>query len=86
MYPLSKEGHPTAREDDDCERHGGRGLGKDGTVNQREPPLNVVRSNKPKTLTGLSQKARGRVEEFSYLSTQTKTPPAKRRDLTHPLG
>jgi hypothetical protein len=55
-------------------------------VNSGEPLLNVVRSNKPKTLIGLSQKARGPVAEVSYLSTQTKGPPAKRRDLTHPLG
>ena len=28
----------------------------------REPLINVVRTNKPKTLTGLSQKARGQVQ------------------------
>lgn len=85
MYPLSKGGHPTARQDDDCKRHGGRGLGKDGRANESELLLNVVRSSKPKTLTGLSQKACGPVTEFFYLSTQTKRPPAKRRDLTHLL-
>jgi hypothetical protein len=86
MYPLFQGGHPTAREDDDCKRHGGRGLGKDGKVNESEPLLNVVRSSKPKTLIGLSQKACGRVAEFFYLATQTKRPPAERRDLTHLLG
>jgi len=34
-------------------------------VNTREPPINVVRTNKPKALTGLSQKARGPVWELS---------------------
>ena len=30
-------------------------------VNKREPLINVVRTDKPKTLTGLSQKARDQV-------------------------
>jgi hypothetical protein len=34
-------------------------------VNTREPPINVVRTTKPKALTGLSQKARGPVWELS---------------------
>jgi hypothetical protein len=34
-------------------------------VNIREPLINVVRTNKPKALTGLSQKACGPVWELS---------------------
>ena len=48
------------RNTDDRERHRGRELAWNGRVNEREPLINVVRSDKPKTLTGLSQKARGR--------------------------
>ncbi len=54
-----------------------------GTVNPGEPLLNVVRRNKPKTLTGLSQKACGPAEEFPSLLSQTPAPPANRRDLPH---
>jgi hypothetical protein len=45
----------------DCERQRGRELVWNGTVNTREPLINVVRTSKPKTLTGLGQKARGQV-------------------------
>jgi hypothetical protein len=40
-----------------------------GRVNRREPLINVVRTNKPKTLTGLSQKGTWhgvRASLFSY--------------------
>jgi hypothetical protein len=55
----------------------------DGMVNTHELPINVVRTNKPKMLTGLSQKARGLVWEFSLLPSQTRRPPADRQDLPH---
>jgi hypothetical protein len=55
----------------------------DGMVNIRELLINVVRTNKPKMLTGLSQKARGPVGELPLLPSQTRWPSADRQDLTH---
>jgi hypothetical protein len=55
-------------------------------VNPGEPLLNVVNRNKPKTLKGLSQKARGQDRGLLPLPTQTPAPPADRRDLQHPVG
>lgn len=52
----------------------------DGKVNEGELLLNVVISDKPKTLTGLSQKARGQAERFFDSLTQTKH--HRRRDST----
>jgi len=40
----------------DCEPHGGRELGWDDMANGSELLINVVRTNKPKGLTGLAQK------------------------------
>ena len=57
------------RNTEDCERQRGRELAWNGTVNEREPLINVVRTNKPKTLTGLSQKARG--QEYGIPSFPT---------------
>jgi len=54
-------------------------------VNIGEPLLNVVKGDKPKTLKGLSQKARGQARGLSHPPTQTARPPADRRDLQHPL-
>ena len=42
----------------------------DGTVNRCESLLNVVNADKPKRLTGLSQKARGQVQKLSNLLSQ----------------
>ena len=53
-------------------------------VNTREPLLNVVNRNKPKTLRGLRQQARGPAQELSPLLAQTPAPPANRRDLQPP--
>jgi hypothetical protein len=53
-------------------------------VNTGEPLINVVNRNKPKTLRGLRQKARGPAQEFSPLLAQTAAPPADRRDLQPP--
>jgi len=55
-------------------------------VNTCEPLLNVVKGTKPKTLRGLSQKARGQARGLPHLPTQIPAPPADRRDLQHPLG
>lgn len=45
----------------------------DGKANESELLINVVKSDKPKTLIGLSQKASGQVERFSASLTQTKS-------------
>jgi len=50
----------------DCEPHGGREQGWDDMANARELPINVVRTNKPKGLTGLAQKGGGQVETLPY--------------------
>ena len=42
----------------------------DGTVNICELLINVVNMNKPKTLIGLGQKARGQVQELVSFLTQ----------------
>ena len=60
------------------------GARRDGLVNPGEPLINVVRSSKPKMLTGLSQKAHGPVGGLSHSPSQTAAPSAKRRDLNHP--
>ncbi len=57
----------------------------DGMENASEPLINVVRTNKPKTLIGLSQKACGWNRCFSLHLSQTRQPPADRRLLTHPM-
>jgi len=44
--------------DDNCKRHGGWGARLDGKVNVSEQPINAVNCNRPKTLIGLSQKAK----------------------------
>jgi len=67
---LTYTGGPrTVRNKDDCQRHGGRELAWNGRVKSGEPLINVVRTNKPKALRGLSQNGmwRGvRVSLFSY--------------------
>ncbi len=55
-------------------------------VNSGEPLLNVVTSNKPKVLIGLSQKARGQELVLKIHQSQMVVPPAKRRNLSHPRG
>jgi hypothetical protein len=58
---------------DDCERHGGRELALDGMVNICELLINVVRTNKLKTLTSLNQKVCGEVCELPLSRTVDKT-------------
>ena len=58
----------------------------DGMEKVTEPLLNVVRTNKPKTLTGLSQKARGWNRCFPFRLSQTRQPPADKRLLTHSMA
>ena len=52
----------------------------DGRVNRCELSINVVRIDKPKTLIGLSQKARGQVQELATFLTQMSS--HRRRDST----
>ena len=58
----------------------------DGMENAGEPLIHVVRTNKPKTLRGLSQKACGGHRRFPFLLSQPLAPPADRRLLTHPMA
>jgi len=46
-------------------------------VNSGEPLLNVVRSNKPEVLTGLSQKARGQALVLKIQQSQMMYPRRK---------
>lgn len=61
-------------------------LGSGDMANRCEPLLNVVISNKPKTLTGLNQTVWGRVCGLQFPVAQLLTPPADRRSLRHPRG
>ena len=45
--------------------------------------INAVRVNRPKMLTGLDQKVRGRVEMLACHFTRSMIPPANRQTLTH---
>jgi hypothetical protein len=47
--------------------------------------INVVIINKPKVLTGLSQKARGMDGTLPFRSAQPMIPPADRQILSHPV-
>jgi hypothetical protein len=71
------------RNTDDCKRQCGRELALNGRVNRGEPLINVVRTNKPKTLRGLSQKGKWLGVRVSSSLTVDATPPANRRDLPH---
>jgi hypothetical protein len=46
--------------------------------------INVVMHNKPKVMTGLNQKVRGKDQKLPILLTQTTRPSAERQSLTHP--
>jgi hypothetical protein len=56
----------------------------DGMANSGELPINVVRTSKPKALTGLNQKVSG--QELGFLSSPAVAvePPANRQSLNHP--
>ena len=58
----------------------------DGMEKVSEPLINVVKTNKPKALIGLSQKARGGDRCSLLHLSQTTLPPAKKRLLTHPMA
>jgi len=63
---------------------GGSGVRLGGTVNICELPINVVRSNEPKMLTGSAQKGRGRAASSIPGAARTEKPPANRQNLTRP--
>lgn len=65
---ILQDGLGTATNRDDCQRHGGRELALDGTVNLGELLINVVRTDKLKALTSLNQKVRGEVCRVSLFS------------------
>jgi hypothetical protein len=56
----------------------------DGMVNRRELSINVVMSNKPKMLTGLSQKALERVQGLDNTLSWTSNAPGEQR-APHPF-
>ena len=86
MKPSPK-GERRTREGTTCLQASLRvGARVDGMEKVTEPLLNVVRTNKPKTLLGLSQKARGWHRCFPFHLSQTLSPPAEKRLLTHPMA
>lgn len=64
MSPHPMGGNQIVRSGCDCQHQGGRELGLSGLTNTCESLINVVTKNKPKMLTGLGQKARGREQGF----------------------
>ena len=62
----------------DCEPHGGRELGWDDMANTSELLINVVRTNKPKGLTGLAQKGMWPGGDAPVSSPADVVPPANR--------
>ena len=52
-----QDGNQIVRSGCDCQHQSGRELELDGMANKCESLINVVTNNKPKVLTGLSQKA-----------------------------
>jgi len=58
----------------------------DGMVNIRELSINVVMSNKPKMLTGLSQKALERVQGLDNTLSWTRNAPGGERAPTPSLS
>lgn len=58
---------------------------KDDTDNISELLINVVNDDKPKTLRGLNQMARGMDKAFRFRFTQPSIPPANRQILSHPV-
>src|SRR5271157_2486166 len=53
----------------------------DGMANPSELLINVVRSNKPKALTGLNQKVVARYRGVSHPLSSSSEPPAERQSL-----
>jgi hypothetical protein len=78
-----KDGNPIARSGCDCQHQSGRELESDGMVNKCESLINVVTYNKPKMLTGLSQKASSQEQELCFLLSQTMC--YRRRGETYPI-
>jgi len=66
-----------------CQHYSGTELGLSGRVIKRKSPINVVRHDKPKVLTGLNQKVRSQVQELRIFLSRSNRLPAKRGDLTY---
>jgi hypothetical protein len=58
-------------------------LGSSGMVNICESLINIVSTNKPKMLIGLSQNGMWSSTDATKSSAADDAPPVKRRDLTH---
>lgn len=58
-------------------------LGLSGMTNASELLINTVMYDKPKMLTGLNQKVRGRLPLIRFGGTRTSWPPVERQGLTH---
>ena len=56
----------------------------DGMANSGELLINVVKTSKPKALTGLNQKVSGQVQGYSPSPAVVVEPPANRQSLNHP--
>jgi hypothetical protein len=68
---LTQKGCQIERGGNDYQHQGGRVLGSNGMVNKCESLLNIVSTNKPKMLTGLSQKACGQEQMLQNHLPQT---------------
>jgi hypothetical protein len=65
----------------DCQHHGGREPVVRDMVNPGEVLIKVVRSDKPKMLTGLDQKVRGQALGADTSPVADDAPPADKHDL-----
>jgi hypothetical protein len=70
--PTQKSDCQIARRSSDYQHQGSQVLGSNGMVNKRESLINIVSTNKPKMLIGLSQKARGQVQMLRFHLPQMK--------------
>ena len=78
---IQRIGRERASRLGDCQHHGGRELAVRDMVNPGEVLIKVVRSDKPKMLTGLDQKVRGQALGADTSPVADDAPPADRHDL-----
>ena len=69
-----------------CQHQGGRELAVSGRVNESELPINVVKANEPKMLTGSNQNGAWSSSELTMSSGVDVAPPAERPHLTHSVA
>ena len=79
-YPTPRGGVGTARRRHICQHQGGEGLGWTAWLTQVNSHLNVVKSERPKMLSGRSQQATQRVRGLSD------PPPWVRKCTLHAVG